>query len=325
MSFLGRTPLVLAAAFALAACSRAPSTRARETTMEMQMPAAASTDALTASQGGDAGSAPPAPPSALDRAGVDASVSDGGAPSLAGPMLIRTGTAAVQVDSLEAGIAAVRRMAARVGGYVASSTQHGGQEQVREASLEVKIPSARWDAALSALAPLGKVETVSVSAEDVGEEFVDVQARVANARRLEGRLLQLLEQRTGKLDEVLGVERELARVREDIERYEGRLRYLGSRTAMSTLTVQLHEPRPVVGTYPGASILGGAVRDAWRNFMLFLAWLIASLGFLVPIAALGWLGWRIGRRVWRAQPESAGPTRLAIRRRSRRPALKVEQ
>lgn len=324
MTFAGRIPLALAATLALAACSRAPSTRSREPVMEMQLPPATSPSAPETAQATDG--APAAPASALDRAGVDASVSAGGAPAPAvSPMLIRTGTAAVQVDSLEAGVAAVRRMAARVGGYVASSTVQGGQEQAREASLEVKVPSAQWDAALAALTPLGRVETVSVSAEDVGEEFVDVQARVANARRLEARLLQLLERRTGKLDEVLGVERELARVREDIERYEGRLRYLGSRAAMSTLTVQLHEPRPVVGTYPGASILGGAAHDAWRNFMLFLAWLIASLGFLVPLAVLGWLGWRIGRRVWRAQPESAGPTRLAIRRRSRRPALKVEQ
>src|SRR5205823_10851551 len=74
--------------------------------------------------------------------------------------------------------------------------------------------------------PIGKLESVNVSAEDVGEEYVDVAARMANARRLESRLIDLLAARTGKLKDVLDVEQELARVREEIERYEGRLRYL---------------------------------------------------------------------------------------------------
>ena len=83
-------------------------------------------------------------------------------------------------------------------------------------------PSARYDDALGSLGPLGKVETATTNSEDVGEEFVDVRARVANARRLEDRLVGLLATRTGKLPDVLAVERELSRVREDIERYEGR-------------------------------------------------------------------------------------------------------
>ncbi|HET6764034.1 MAG TPA: DUF4349 domain-containing protein [Longimicrobiaceae bacterium] len=310
---------LLLAVLALAACSRAPSRTA-------------STEAMVDLSDIPAASPAPAPPEAQRAAGfaslgaqeIDGSVE---AAPVAGaqPMLIRTGSASVQVDSLDRAVAAVRRAAARVGGYVASSTVQGGGEQAREASLEVKVPSARWDAALAALAPLGKVETVSVTAQDVGEEFVDVTARVENARRLESRLLVLLDQRTGKLDEVLNVERELARVRGEIERFEGRLRYLTTRTAMSTLTVRLHEPRPIVGDYPGASLLGGAAQDAWRNFMLFIAGLIASLGFLVPVAVLGFVAYRIGRRVWRARPESSGPTRLGIRRRPRRPSLKVEQ
>jgi hypothetical protein len=225
-------------------------------------------------------------------------------PPAATAMLIRTGTAAVEVDSLEPAIARVQALAQHMGGYVASSSMQGGREQVREASLELKIPAARWDQALTALQPIGKVESVNVQAQDVGEEYVDVQARMANAKRLEDRLLQLLATRTGKLDEVVQVEHELANVREEIERYEGRLRFLTSRVSMSTLTVQVHEPRPVVGDYPGASVVGGAFVQAWRNFMGFLAGFISLLGFLVPLGLL------VAAAVW------------AIRRmlRSRRPA-----
>ena len=206
-------------------------------------------------------------------------------------MIIRTGTASIRIDSLEPALAAVRALAARVGGYVANTAVQAGNTQYRQATLEVKAPAGRFDDLVAGLQPLGKVEAVNVTAEDVGEEFVDVSARVANSRRLEGRLIDLLATRTGRLQDVLTVEGELARVREEIERYEGRLRYLRSRTAMSTLSITIHEPLPVVGD-PGSNILARAFERAWRNFMELLAGLIASLGVLVPVVLAG------GAAVW---------------------------
>jgi Domain of unknown function (DUF4349) len=161
-----------------------------------------------------------------------------------------------------------------------------GPQQVRSATLTLKIPSARYDDALGSLGPLGKVETVTTNSEDVGEEFVDVRARVANARRLEDRLVGLLATRTGKLPDVLAVERELSRVREEIERYEGRLRYLRSRVAMSTLSVTVHEALPLIGPNPSANVLGDAFKQGWRNFVVLLAGSIAALGFIIPLGVV---------------------------------------
>ena len=212
-------------------------------------------------------------------------------------MIIRNGTVSIQVDSLEAAVAAVRALAAQLGGYVGNVSTSTGEYAVRAATLELKIPSARFDAALGGLTPVGKVEQSSSTAEDVGEEFVDVKARMTNARRLEERLVTLLATRTGKLEDVLAVERELARVREEIERYEGRLRFLSSRVAMSTLAVTVHEAAPLVNPNPGTSVLAEAVKAAWRNFVGLLAGSIAALGYLVPLGALlaaAW--WRWHRR-----------------------------
>lgn len=214
-------------------------------------------------------------------------------------MIIRNGSASIQVDSLELAVAAVQKLAATFGGYVGNTSLSAGDFQVRSATLELKIPAARFDAALAGLEPIGKVESVSSTAEDVGEEFVDVTARVANARRLEERMINLLATRTGKLEEVLAVERELSRVREEIERYEGRLRYLKSRVAISTLSVTVHERAPLVSATPGENILVDAFRNAWRNFVRFIAGFIASLGIVVPllaIVALIVVAWRRIRR-----------------------------
>jgi hypothetical protein len=231
----------------------------------------------------------PEAPAQGDQTAPPAATRDSAAPV----MIIRTGTATVEVQKIDPAIAQVTRLAGQLGGYVANTSVQSGSDNVRQAMLEVKIPATRWDQALAGLRPVGKLEQQETKAENVGEEFVDVSARMANARRLETRLVELLATRTGKLDDVLAVERELARVREEIERYEGRLRYLRSNVALSTLTVNLHEPYPVLGNRPGDNPLLASFRQAWRNFVLFVTVLIASLGWLVPLAlvliALGWL------------------------------------
>jgi hypothetical protein len=214
-------------------------------------------------------------------------------------LIIRTGQAGIEVDSLEPALDLLRRTAARVGGFVGNANIQTGRNQVRQATVEIKVPAGRFDDLTDGLRPLGKVEFLNVGAEDVSEEFVDLTARTGNARRMEERLLELLATRTGKLQDVLSVERELARVREEIERMEGRLRYLKTRTQLSTLSVALHEPPPLVSPAPGRNPLAQAAREAWRNFVGVLAAGIASLGYLVPVLSLGWGVVLAGRRLSR--------------------------
>jgi hypothetical protein len=237
---------------------------------------------------------PPSPATAPFGQTAATSVSQ---PSTSSSMIIRTGYAGVEVDSLDTAIARVRSLAERVGGFVANTAVQGGRDQLRSASLEVKIPSNRFDEALAGLAPIGKVESVNVQAQDVGEEYVDIAARVENAHRLETRLIALLANRTGKLQDVLSVERELARVREEIERYEGRMRFLRARVALSTLTINVHERAPIIVPVAGDGPITVAFREAWRNFVGLIAGLIASLGVLVPLGALAFAGW-LGIRRW---------------------------
>ncbi len=231
---------------------------------------------------------------AVARAGAPA---QGGVAAEAAAMLIRTGTAAVEVDSLETAVARVRALAERVGGYVANSSLAAGREQLRSATLELRVPAARFDELVGGLAPFGRVERVEVQAQDVGEEFVDVTARVANARRLEARLVELLATRTGRLHDVLSVERELARVREEVERHEGRLRYLRTRSATSTLTVTVHERPPLLAATPNATPVADAFRAAGRNFVALLTAVIAASGVWVPVGVVVYaLLWRWRRR-----------------------------
>lgn len=246
-------------------------------------------------------------PAMMDAAAADAveqsAVGAGSVPRQFGDtivtLIIRTGDARIEVAEIRAAVNQLRELAQRVGGHVANSSYQGGRNEIRAATLELKVPAARYDETVAALDAVGRVEYVNSRAEDVGEEYADASARLTNARRLEERLLALLTSRTGKLEEVLAVERELARVRGEIEQIEGRLRYLRTRAAMSTLTVTVHEPEPMLGGAPGDNPFADALRRAWRNFIGLLAGLVAALGVVLPLGFLGAAAWYGGRRAIR--------------------------
>ena len=216
-------------------------------------------------------------------------------PAPTGTMLIRAARVGVEVDSLERSVAAARELAERLEAVVADTRLETGTHRRRSATLVLRVPVERFDDALAGVEPIGRVESVEATAQDVGEEFVDVTARVENARRLEQRLLHILGARTAALKDVLEVEQALARVREEIERYEGRVRYLRAHTATSTITLFLHEPEPIVGE-AGTSVMGEAARQAWRNFVALAVVFVQSLGVTLPLGAFAAAGWLVVRR-----------------------------
>ncbi len=210
-------------------------------------------------------------------------------------MVIRNAEVSIRVDSLAPALERARRVAAAVGGLIGNTWEETGDVQRRSSTLELRVPSERLDQALEGLRRIGIVETVRVNASDVGEEYVDTDARMRTARALESRLLQVLATRAGRLDYVLQVENELARVREQIERFEGRMRYLREHAAWSTITATVHEPYTVVGD-PGRGVVRAAFERSWENFVWLLALAIQSLGVVLPLGLVALTGWKLIRR-----------------------------
>jgi hypothetical protein len=252
-------------------------------------------------------SAPVALESALRTGGGDLPLSNVaiGAAGDASRMIVRSGGASIEVTSIDSAIPRIRALASAIGGFVANSSVQAGRDQVRSAVLEVKAPAEGFEHLVTALSPLGKVEYVNVSAQDVGEEYVDVEARMANDHKLEERLIELLASRTGKLKDVLDVERELARVREEIERYEGRLRFLRAHAELSTLSITVHEPVPIID-HVAPNPIAAATRQAWHNFIGLVAFVIASMGVLLPVAAVAGGLW------WMVKPAKPGASTQAV-------------
>jgi len=213
----------------------------------------------------------------------------------AGAMLVRHGDASVEVRHVDDAVSRIRQAATQFGGFVANTAVRTGKDEQPSASLEVRVPTAQFDGLLAALRTVGKVERITAGAEDVGEEYVDLGARAANARRVEARLVEMLATRTGKLSDVLTVEQELARVRQEIERHDARLRWLERRAALSSLTVALHEPVGLIDR-PSPGPIVEAIGLAWQRMLGIIAWCIASLGVLVPLGVMLGVGVLVLRR-----------------------------
>src|SRR5690606_10928958 len=122
--------------------------------------------------------------------------------------------------------------------------------------------------------------------EDVTEEFVDLEARIATTKKLEERILELLDTRDGEIKDVIDIERELARVRTDIERMEGRLRFLDDRTSLTTVTIEAREQQDYApAEAPG---LGGRIAGAWTSSTSSLLGAVEGV-LLFGIACVPWL------------------------------------
>ena len=129
------------------------------------------------------------------------------------------------------------RLIKQYGGYVLNSKVDVNQGRRRSGTWAVKVPVERFHDTLNALAKLGSQEKRNIDSQDVTEDFVDIEARVANKKGLEQRVLALLEKRSGDINEVLRLEAELSRIREEIERMQGRLKYLAGMSSLSTITI----------------------------------------------------------------------------------------
>ena len=174
----------------------------------------------------DASSQPTPPP-------TGAKPPDSGVQAITGPLLIYNATVYMAVYEAKAAIEATLKLARDMGGYLVRRNDQ---------TLVVRVPAAKYREALDAVGKLGDVIHREENVQDVTEEFLDLQIRVQNARALRQRLEQLLTQ-TKNVEEALMVEHELARVTEQIERFEGRLKLLRELVAFSTITIEF-KPRP---------------------------------------------------------------------------------
>jgi len=204
----------------------------------------------------------------------------------ADPMRIVTATVAIEVESFEEAMDAIRAEVERVDGHVGATRTERDEDGRMSGSIELRVPAKSYEDVLDALVGMGEMQDMQEDAQDVSEEYVDLGARLSNQRKLEERILGLLEEGTGSIDDVLAVEKELGAVREDIERIEGRMRWLESRSATSSITVSLWERgASPVGESSGAELFGSLMDRVGKVFLGSLGVLVTLVVAVTPWAA----------------------------------------
>jgi hypothetical protein len=159
------------------------------------------------------------------------------APGASSQYLVRTGKVVVEVDVFEDASRRVETIAETMGGIVATSSvaQTGGAPQ---GSFVLRVPERRFSDAVRQIESLGRVQSRAYRTEDVGEEYVDVDARLRNLHRQEARLLSVMK-RASRVPDLVAIEGELSRVRGEIERLTGRRRHLANRIERAAIEVEI--------------------------------------------------------------------------------------
>ncbi len=157
-------------------------------------------------------------------------------------MIVRTGDIAILVENIPDAILEITGYAQSVDGYVVSSNTWKENERVF-GNISFRIPAKNFDAAMARLRDMAfEVVSESTSSQDVTEEYTDLSAKLKNLEATEVQLLQLME-RAETVEEVLNIQRELTRTREEIERIKGRMQYLEQTSETSLINVQLQQSR----------------------------------------------------------------------------------
>jgi hypothetical protein len=194
-------------------------------------------------------------------------------------------------------------------GFVVTSeaTQRAVEDKTKPemtVNLILRVPASQFNTVMEEVRGVGvRIIQEKVTGQDVTEEFMDLDARIKNQKALELQFLEIMK-RAGKVEDALNVQRELADVRTEIEKLEGRRRFLENQSSLSTINVTLQPPTQIVNAtgfwYSVRTAFSDGVDVAVEIILFVIRAVIALAPVLVlivlPLALLLKLGLRVVRR-----------------------------
>ena len=163
------------------------------------------------------------------------------APELANRKLIRNANVELEIVSFDDAVQKITAFAKEERGYVATTDSEKQANGKLRGQVVVKVLPENLDRFLQKIRGLGELKNQTLGTEDVTKAYFDTDARLKNARVMEQRLIDMLKTKAGKVSDLLQVEKELGRVREEIEKMQGELKYWDSQVQFATVTISLVE------------------------------------------------------------------------------------
>jgi hypothetical protein len=197
-------------------------------------------------------------------------------------------------------------LAERNGGYISNTQSYSDEEgNLTSGSISIRIPHDNYNSAIDKIKSMGTVKSISISGQDVTQEYVDLESRLRNQQAQEEVLLDLMAQ-SGKVSDSLEVQRELSYVQEQIEMIKGRMNYLDNMVSYSTIDVYLFEPEPITTTtgWGFLEALKRGLRGAVTVFNGIVMFVVAVSPILVVLAIIGVIIWLIVRAKRRRRARS---------------------
>ena len=235
------------------------------------------------------------------------------APAPVARKIIRNATLTLEVEEPAKALQRIASVADSRGGYVVTSdarqqTGAKGERSYEIITVELRVPAAQFDAALADIrAAGGSVTAEKITGKDVTEEYIDLEARLRTQRALEAQLLEIMKG-ADQVADAINVQRELTNVRTEIERVEGRRRFLENQSSLSTISVTLQPPAPFIGTSGFFRSVGSAFGDGVDIAAAITLFFIRLLLALIPIALfLGLLYFILRFLVRRLRPRRTPP------------------
>ena len=149
--------------------------------------------------------------------------------------IIKTGSVTLEVSDVTGTVESIQALVTAQGGYLSSSTiQASGSRHT--GTVVIRMPQARFETTLAGVKSAGTVKSVSTQGEDVTEEYIDLQAQ---KKSYEVQLAQyyVLMKKATKISDILAIQQQIDRVQTELNRLEGRLKYLDSQIDLSTITI----------------------------------------------------------------------------------------
>lgn len=178
--------------------------------------------------------------------------------------------------------------------YIMSENLQNTEYQITS-NINIKVPAERFEKLLADIAKLAKkVEYQNIESQDVTEEYIDVESRLNNSKKVEQTYLRLLR-RTTSIEDILKIEQKLGEIRSEIESTQGRLKYLSHQVSFSTINLSVYQkleykyvPEKSEGFFQR---LKKSIDQGWKGIVAFILFLI-KLWPLWLIAFAGWYGWK---------------------------------
>jgi hypothetical protein len=210
--------------------------------------------------------------------------------------IIRNADITIEVPSTTDAQHQVTSIAETHGGFVVTSEAKQREnsdpaQRTLDIKLVVRVPSNQFGRAFDEIKKLaGNTPSEQVTSQDVTEDFIDLEARIKTQKALEVQFLEIMRQ-AHKISDALEVQRQIAEVRTEIEKLEGRKRFLENRSSLSTINVNIQTPKPVITvTQTG---FGHSLREAVSDSVTLAADMVLGLArfviMLVPVVVLVFL------------------------------------